>query len=100
MTRSATFLQLARELYPPGGSAAGQPSFDLFETGPLAAFEELASRAFEELAEPAAGIRCWTTISVPLFPPMTFFCLLTTDDVVEVIDVAVDEDYDWGVPED
>ena len=34
-----------------------------------------------------------------LFPPMTFFCLLTTDDVVEVIDVAVDDDFDWGLPE-
>lgn len=33
------------------------------------------------------------THGVPVFPAMTFYAVLGTDDSVELLDVTVDEDY-------
>jgi len=62
----------------------------------LRAVEELCASSFESMAEVEPGIRLWTTIEVPFFPPMTFFAVLDTEDVVELV---VDDDYDWGAGE-
>lgn len=97
--RGGFFLQTAEHHFPIGGSADGRPSFERFEAGPLKAIEELFGRAFDELPEPYPGIRAWTTIEVPVFGPMTFYGLLV-DDYVELIDLVVDEDYEWGSPAD
>lgn len=48
------------------------------------------------MSEPYPGIRAWTTIAVPFFPPMTFYALLDTSDTVELVDLTVDADYEWG----
>ena len=71
VVRSAHFLEQARAIYPPGGSAEGRPASELFEAGPLKAVEELFSRAFEDQPEglEGTGIRVATTHEVPVFPP-------------------------------
>ena len=98
--RSDLFLETARQSFPPGGSPDGRPSFELFERGPLHAAEELCALAFEQMAEPYPGIRAWTTIAVPFFPPMTFYAVLDTTGVVDLMDLTIDTDYDWGTPSD
>jgi hypothetical protein len=71
----------------------------MFEDGPLRAIEALLAQAFDELPEPYPGIREWATIEVPFFAPMTFYALLVNDDV-ELVDLVVDEDYQWESPGD
>jgi hypothetical protein len=93
--RSDQFLEIARNLFPPGGSLDGRPSFELFEQGPLEAMEDLCAWAFEEMSEPYPGIRSWITIGVPIFPPMVFYAVLDTSDVVDLIDLVLDTDYEW-----
>lgn len=95
VVRSARFLEQAHHFFPPGGSAEGKPPFELFEQGPLRAVEELFSRAFEDQLEglEGTGIRIATTHQVPVFPAMTFFAMLTTDDDVHLVDLLVDEEY-------
>lgn len=95
--RGRYFLEAARGYFPVGGSSDGRPSFELFEGGPLKGIEELFARSFDELPEPYPGIRVWTTIEVPFFAPMTFYGMLV-DDTVELVDVVLDEDYQWGSP--
>lgn len=99
VVRSDHFLENAMRLYPPGGTAEGQRSFELFESGPLAAIEELFSRAFEEQPEAAAGIRFALTHQVPVFPAMVFYAALGRDDAVEIVDVTIDEEY-FGLIQD
>ncbi len=98
--RSDYFLEVAQSFFPPGGSADARPSFAQFEVGPLRAVEELCAIGFESMVEIEAGIRAWITIDLPLFSPMTFFALLDTSDVVELVDLLVDDDYDWGSTDD
>jgi hypothetical protein len=98
--RSELFLETAHRFFPPGGSVDGQPSFEMFADGPLRAVEELCARAFEEMSEPYPGIRAWTTIEAPFFAPMTFYAVVDTTGVVELIDVTVDTDYEWDSPGD
>lgn len=93
--RSEYFVQVAQSYFPPGGSAAGDPSFELFERGPLGAVEDLCAIAFESMFEIEPGIRVWTTIEAPLFPPMTFFAVLDTTGCVELVDLLVDAGYEW-----
>lgn len=90
VVRSGLFIQSAQRHFPPGGSAEGKPSFELFERGPLRAVEELFSRAFEDQPEglEGTGIRFATTHQVPAFPAMTFFALLTTKQGMEVVERA------------
>jgi hypothetical protein len=66
----------AQSIFPPGGSVIGNPSYEAFEAGPLAAAKQFFGRAFDEAPEAAAGIRVWITIDLPLFPPMAFYAAL------------------------
>jgi hypothetical protein len=93
--RSQAFLEAANRLFPPGGSVDGRASFELFEVGPLAAIEELFARDFESQPEAVEGtaIRFAMTHGVPVFPPLVVYAVLVTDDVVELIDIIVDDDY-------
>lgn len=97
--RGEFFLEAAERHFPHGGTPDGRPSFERFDAGPLRAVEELFGRLFDELPEPYPGIRAWTTIGVPFFGPMTFYGLLVND-YVELIDLVVDEDYEWYSPGD
>jgi hypothetical protein len=75
----------------------------MFEAGPLRAIEELFARRFEELPEPYPGIRAYLTIAVPFFAPMTFYGIRVADDggeVVEIVDITFDEEYEWDSPGD
>lgn len=96
VSRSALFLEHAEAYFPPGGSAPGQPPFDVFEKGPLRGVEELLARSFDDLPEAAPGIRFAMTIAVPVFPPMVFYAALGTDGAVELLDVIIDEEY-WDL---
>jgi hypothetical protein len=95
VVRSKGFLARAQALYPPGGSADGRPSFELFEAGPLRAVEELFGRKFGDQLEAVegTGIRFVMTHEVPVFPAMVIYGCLGTDDSVELLDVVVDEGY-------
>jgi hypothetical protein len=96
VSRSALFLEHAEAFFPPAGSARGEPTFALFENGPLRGVEEQLARSFDELPEAAPGIRFAMTIAVPAFPPMVFYAALGTDGAVELLDVIIDEDY-WDL---
>lgn len=91
--RSNLFLEHAHELFPPGGSAEGSPSFELFESGPLRGVEELFSRALADQPEAAAGIHFALLAPVPAFPAMVIYACLGTDGVVELLDIEIDHDY-------
>lgn len=98
--RSEYFVEVAQSIFPPGGSTEGDPSFELFESGPLRAVEDLCVLAFESMVEIEGGIRVWTTIELPLFPPMTFFAVLDTTGTVELVDLLVDTEYEWDAEDD
>ena len=49
------------------------------------------------MSEPYPGVRAWTTIAVPWFPPMTFYAVLDTSDTVELVDLTVDAEYEWDL---
>jgi hypothetical protein len=87
-------LELAAETFPVGGSPDGRPSFERFCDGPLAAAEDLFSRSFDEMPEIVPGVRGWTTLHTPFFPPIVFYAVLVGDDV-EVLSLTVDQDYEW-----
>jgi hypothetical protein len=93
--RSQAFLDAARRLFPPGGTPDGRASFELFEAGPRAAIEELFGRDFEAQPEAVEGtaIRFAMTHAVPIFPALVIYAVLTTDEVVELIDITIDDDY-------
>ena len=95
VTRSQGFDARARALFPPGGTAGGRPSFERFEAGPLSAAELAFSLDWEGQLEAleGTGIRFVMTHGVPVFPAMTFYAVLGTDDAIELLDVTVDEDY-------
>jgi hypothetical protein len=97
----------AQAIFPLGGSAVGNPSYQMFEDGPLAAAKELFSRRFEESPEAleGTGIKVWLTIDLPFFPPLAFFAALVTGDDgrerVELVDVTIEDPQDyWALVED
>jgi len=96
---SAEFLAKARTLFPPGGSAEGRASFELFERLILRAAELQFSRQFDDL--PLAlgevpAIRFVMTHAVPYFPALVIYGILLSDGIVETIDLEVDEEY-WDL---
>lgn len=94
--RSATFLDQAHQLFPPGGSAAGRPSFELFESGPLRGAETAFALNFEAQREPVEGVGAIRFVMIPptpMFGPIVIYACLNTDDEVEIISVIEDEDY-------
>jgi hypothetical protein len=96
---SAQFLAKARSLFPPGGSADGRASFELFERLILRSVEFQLSRQFDDLpiALPEVpAIRHVMTHAVPYFPALVIFAVLLTDGTVETLDLDVDEDY-WDL---
>lgn len=67
------FRRIARENFPPGGSAEGRPSYELFEDQPLKAFQ-LAFQHWEMNAMPLPGVQSLRSADVannPFFPLMT-----------------------------
>lgn len=90
---SADFLALAKSHFPEGGSASGAPSFELFTVGPLAAAEDLFGRDFDNLPEVAPGVRGWSTLHTPFFPPIVFYGALVVGDYVELMSLSVDNEY-------
>jgi hypothetical protein len=96
---SAVFLAKARSLFPPGGTAAGRASFELFERLVLRAVELQLSRQFDDLPVALPGveaIRHVMTHAVPMFPPLVVYAMLLTDGTVETLDLEVDEEY-WDL---
>ena len=90
------FLDRARQLFPPGGSPDGRPSYELFVSTVLRAAETAFARDFEgQLAEtPGSPIRVVLTAATPFFPkPLAFYALLADEETVEIVDVVIDEDW-------
>lgn len=97
--RSQAFIEQARRLFPPGGSASGRPPFQLFEQGPLRGAETAFSLSFEAQLEPVEGVGSVRSVVVPpttVFGPLVIFGILTTDGIVEIVSVVEDEGY-WEV---
>lgn len=95
VVKSPSFLEKAHRRFPAGGDAEGNASYELFEQRPLAAVVEKLSRDFEGClpTEPGSPVRIVATAHVPLFPAMTFYAILLTDDSVEILDFSIDDDY-------
>ncbi len=80
----------------------GRPPFALFADTVLKAAELAFGSDFEgQLAEMAGSpIRLVLTAQTPFFPqPLVFYGLLVAEDVVEIVDIVVDEDF-WDTGED
>ncbi len=86
----------ARLRYPPGGSVDGTPSFELFESGPLAAAAEYFSRQYENAPEAAAGVRFYVTVGT-FFPVMAFYAARVAD-AIAIISFTVEDNY-WEMIE-
>lgn len=100
--RSAAFLEQARELFPAGGSAAGGPSFEVFERGPLRGAEIAFSLNFEAQREPIEGVTSIRYVLIPptpVFGPLVISACLMADGVVELASVIEDEGY-WDLVAD
>jgi hypothetical protein len=91
-------LRLARERYPPGGSADGTPGFEHFERGPLAAAVSYFEREFDEALEAAAGVRFYMTVGT-FFPAMAFFAARVGSGI-QVLSFTVDDEYGAILNED
>lgn len=103
--RSAAFLERAYKAFPPGGGADGTASFELFDERILQIAELRMSTDFEGLPEavPGTAIRFVMTHSLPFFPPLVLYGMLVTegtDEIIELIDVTVDDDYFEGLNND
>ena len=97
--RSEQFTEQAHQLFPPGGSAEGRPSFELFEHGPLRGAEVAFSRAFELQREPVEGVGSLRYVVIQptsFFGPIVIYACLLRDQSVELVSVIEDEDY-WEV---
>src|SRR5271156_2013676 len=95
VVHSPEFLQKARAYFPPGGSAGGRPSFEMFRTGPLRAAGLQFSLQVDELPL-ESGLYISQTVPTPFFAPIDFYAMLASDgDPVEIhiIDFDIDEDY-------
>jgi hypothetical protein len=96
---SERFLVHARECFPPGGSADGRPSFEQFRDGPLQAANLAFERDFDDqliVFNEGIAVRAVATTDAHLFPALVFFAILDTEDVVEIVDFDLDEDY-WDL---
>jgi hypothetical protein len=71
--RSAIFLDQARQLFPPEGSASGRPSFEAFEQGPLRGAESAFALNFEAQREPIEGVG---GVRYVMLPPTALFAPL------------------------
>lgn len=96
--RGTAFLRAAHASFPPGGSAEGHPSFELFEERVLHVVEQRMSTTFEDLPEAVegTGIRFVMTHALPYFPALVIFGMLLVDDgeeLIELVDVVIDDDY-------
>lgn len=97
--RSAAFLEQARELFPAGGSAAGGPSFEVFERGPLRGAELAFSLDFEAQREPVEGVASIRYVMIPptpFFGPVVISACLMADGAVELASVFEDDGY-WDL---
>lgn len=80
----------------------GRPSFALFADTVLKAAELAFGSDFEgQLAEMVGSpIRLVLTAQTPFFlQPLVFYGILVAEDVVEIIDIVVDDDF-WDIGED
>ena len=92
VTASEGLLSEARRRFPPGGSADGTPSFELFESGPLEATIGYFEHEYENAPEAVAGIiKFYVTIGT-FFPAMVFYAA-RVEDHIEIIAFTVDDDY-------
>jgi hypothetical protein len=94
--RSPEFVRQAHAVFPPGGSALGEPSFELFERGPLRGAETAFALNFDAQREAVPGVSGLRLVVVPptaVFGPLVIWACLTTDDVVELLSLTHDPDY-------
>lgn len=96
--RGTAFLEAARAAFPPGGSAEGTPSFELFEERVLQIVEQRMAATFEDLPEAVegTGIRFAMTHALPYFPALVIFGMLVLDDgeeLIELVALEIDDDY-------
>lgn len=92
----AQFVERAQELFPPGGSPDGLPSYELFSETVLPAVRFAFEHDFagQQADDPESPIRFVHTAKAPYFPvPLAFYALLADEDTVALIDVIVDEDW-------
>ena len=97
--RSPAFLQQAQDLFPPGGSVEGRPSFEVFEQGPLRGAETAFSLDFEaqrQHIDGVGGIRYVTVPPTSFFGPLVISACLLADGVIEVVSVIEDPGY-WDL---
>jgi len=99
VTVSDEVLREARGRFPVGGSAEGKPSYELFETGPLAAATAYFEREFDNALEEAAGIRFHMTVGT-YFPAMAFYAARIGTTGIEIIDLVVDDQYEETIGRD
>ncbi|MGA7269907.1 MAG: hypothetical protein WB239_02430 [Acidimicrobiia bacterium] len=83
-------------------AADGRPSHELFESQLGQAVELTLSALWDDpsyvhVADAESGIRTVLTAPVPpyMFPPGVFYARLAEEDVVELIGLEFDWDYDW-----
>jgi hypothetical protein len=102
---SARFEAIAKCEFPPGGSAEGRPSYELFLERPLRAFQA-AFQHWDSNAMPVKGISSIRSADVandPYFPLLQAIAVEVTDDAmnvhVELDDLIVDWDF-WTRPDD
>jgi hypothetical protein len=90
---SDSLLEQAKAVYPPGGSADGTPSYELFLLGPLEAARFYFSHAFDQALRenPDSPIAYYPIVST-FFPIMGFFAARVSDHIV-ILDFVVDDEY-------
>jgi len=96
--RGEHFLLAATALFPPGGSADGRPSFELFEERVLEIVERRMAETFEDLLEAVEGteIRFAMTHALPYFPALVVYGMLVVDqgeELIELVDIVIDDEY-------
>ncbi|MDZ7731776.1 MAG: hypothetical protein U5R31_00500 [Acidimicrobiia bacterium] len=99
VTISEDLVAKARRLFPPGVSASGRPSYEVFRDGPLKAAEAQFGRQFDDLPSATGDVdalRFVMTVATPLFSPMIFYGVLETTGNVAIIDFIDDPDY-WDL---
>lgn len=96
------FERTAKENFPPGGSAEGRPSYEMFLARPLAAFRA-AFGHWGRNAMPVPGVQSIRSADVandPFFPLLTAIAVLTVDEdgreYIELCELLVDWDYPAG----
>jgi hypothetical protein len=96
---SAAFLEQAMQLFPPGGSADGRPSFQAFEDGPLRGAETAFGLDFDAQREAIEGVGSIRYVRIPptrFFGPLDISACLMRDGTVEIVSVIADPGY-WDL---